>query len=84
MNKNLNYTDYDHYNALTVGNGCPETCTSKCVDGTCEDKCPNGCPPCHSCGDNGCQPDYDTNNCESCNQATCTVESSCDTKKCEK
>lgn len=84
MNKNLNYTDYDNYNVLTVGNGCPETCTSKCVDGTCQDKCPNGCPPCHSCGDNGCQADYDTNNCESCNQATCTVESSCDTKKCEK
>jgi len=87
MNKNLNYTNNDNYN-IFIGapptNPClNNTCSSVCIDGQCQDKCPNGCPPCCSCGDAGCEPDYDTNKCEKCDSTTCSVVSTCDEKRCQ-
>lgn len=64
-------------------NPCGNSCTAKCEDGKCVDPCPNGCPPCHSCGDNGCAPDFDSSKCEICDSKTCQVVSSCKEADCE-
>jgi hypothetical protein len=64
-------------------NPCGNSCTAKCEDGKCVDPCPNGCPPCHSCGADGCDPDFDSSKCEICDSKTCQIVSSCKEADCE-
>lgn len=83
MNMNINpnhINDTDEYNILT--GGCPDNCTANCVNGNCVDPCPGGCPDCHTCQSTGCEPDYDSNKCESCDSKTCSVVDKCDPKNC--
>ena len=64
-------------------NPCGNSCTAQCDDGKCVDPCPNGCPPCHSCGADGCAPDFDSSKCETCDSKTCQVVGSCNEANCE-
>lgn len=84
MNEQFQQELIQYQMSYEILNRCPpDICTATCDDGKCTDPCPNGCPPCHSCGANGCAPDFDSSKCEICDIKTCSVVSKCKESNCE-